>query len=424
MLLKMYNVKCDHKCDLGYDCLIGDGRGIPIVINCKNNKGFLCVPTNHNYSINGKKLNKMYNISLKEALSCTSAYLGVLADREMCVFLKTQLNIFLRQYIFYTHKLNQNHYDFAPCLKLHHNISARFADGCFWDDHAIITSLIGLQTEKKLNNSTIIVICTNKLMIAEFWSSTSKKSKLYPNPTIFDGDMIDNVAYFAEDRHKFVYVFKNCKLNINFSLKGIISNKATINMVVIGIHAKNFNSFPFNKSKQWQMYDESLNKNLTKAISDIKINNIIRDRSYAISISGGGVKAALLGKKAIKILTHVISVPPAVVSGNSGGAWGIFLYYIYPNKNSLEFILENLQRFDYTRKNYSWYSFFNIFDFETIDYLLPILKEVNDDWTSFIEHMLIDKNVKEKTVSWKIFPPNLRVMMPTTLLSNSWMCQC
>ena len=153
----------------------------------------------------------------------------------------------------------------------------------------------------------------------------------------------------------------------------------------------------------------------------MKVKDICNSKKagVAIAVAGGGCRTALLGMKVMKFMNFIKNAH--VVAGCSGGAWGIAMYYLYryDTRKFVDILIENTTKIRTRKANMYILTISKMLEagplMNTAAYMIPIIKHYHFDWECIIKLLIFG----EHNPTWNIFPSNVVVLFPTTLLCNS-----
>ena len=146
-------------------------------------------------------------------------------------------------------------------------------------------------------------------------------------------------------------------------------------------------------------------------------------RPIAVAISGGGARTAILGFEFLHLLRSQ-NTDPAVLAGNSGGAWGIALFKMHNSSvdilalmcdhldemmhiNIVQSIILTLIRLSHGTPETA----------ETFAYILPLLQHIVFDWRKMVRGLLFGS---DDPPSWETMESqNSTVAFPLTMLADS-----
>lgn len=407
--------------------MFSHGRGLPCVCRIKNNIAHFTFFNNLQYlKINGFLIHTyVKDIETLKILSATSSYFGALGDRSMKKFL-TQKNLFTFKFLqFFSFPIEDNYKDFTTSIPIN-DINVRFADGCLWDCYGLHSVFLGLKEDKLLNNPLILVFTYDVFANNEWWEKNNKYQTYCPNSSIFKGN-INNNFKFSKMWSNIAYVntYENCEIHEKNTFNNWYDNGTLIDIIVIGIiQPKGISTIPTdsNDRKYFKKYESRIKKYLPIIFDDIKLNDRIRKKkSVSICFSGGGCKTALLAMYSLHELQKMYVLPKIIV-GTSGGAWGIYMYYKYYKytTNFTDVLLSNCK---ILKKHIDIVSLKTIQNLESASELsvftsiIPILSKMNVKWETIV-NIIINGNTQEH-LDWKIFPSNLQVLVPISLLCDS-----
>lgn len=405
--------------------ILSHGKGIPCVCTIKkNNFSFIWYENIEHLHINKYLLYTNINkIDPNLIFSATSAYFGALADDKIRDFFQTKISFAFKIFkLIWTH-LKPDYLDFSISIPIH-ELSLQFADGCLWDSYGLHSSLLGLKQERLLHNSLVIVFTNEVFPNNEWWEKGKKRHKYYPNSSIFKNDILDNIeSSFSWDDIAYANVYHNCEIHPRNPFETWY-NDGVVDLIVIGIkHPNNIASIPVSSTDQsgYLYYEKRIIHYLPLILDKLKIKQrITKNNALSICISGGACKTALLGMYALYYTSKITS--PNVIAATSGGAWGVIMYYKYKNykESFATILLENCKKLNQIADLLTIQAIRNIEnagEFSVLINIIPLLAKIDITWETVVK-IIIDGNTHHDS-NRKIFPSNLRVMIPISLLCNS-----
>ena len=402
--------------------ILTHGKGIPCLVSYKGEASMIWFDNVEFIHIDNTMVyTKPCHLDLNNVIAATSAYFAPLADNRMKRYLRKKVALKMMPLVY--HFLLR----FRQCKKMSVSLPIQqkvlqFGDGCFWDDCGIASSIKGLYMENALNDSLIIVHASNVCHCTEWWEHSPKVHRLHPHATIFAGRCEDNLTHRVQwDNSTSAVLYCNCEILPNNPLHNWFNKGVGIDVLVISIMNDELPIIPLCDADMIN-YRECCRRVrvlLPQIYSEVDIMGRVRTRkSLALSFSGGGCKSALLAMQTLEHFKYMAQV--RVLTGNSGGAWGLAMYYKYRKQHTtpVEVLLEHchilstkiapnvismIQSIDANIKSADSHSF-------------SVMQQYNVDWKSVV-HTIINGNHFQE-INWQIFPSNVRVQIPLSLLGN------
>lgn len=408
---KMYSAGQRHP----EQSLISAYRGVPgVVVN-----GTLKMLGQWMY--NDKPMSTLARMSLVDTMAGTSAYLGVLADRQMIDIIHADFHGVLRFFMRWRKMRGARIHQLAPAVELGDGRVVRVSDGCLWDNRAIISALHGLSERGLMNARPLIfVIAANQRRMQwwkEWWGAEKKNDVMMPEATLFDGKC--QTSFTKRMREGQMLIFEGCLANNNGSLHPFV-NRGIVDLVVFDFAANGLNSLPFNKEMRWRNWLHKIRRRIRWIFERLSVD---KSRPIAVAISGGGARTALMGFEFLQILKEQ-HITPVVLAGNSGGAWAITLFAIH-DKNSdvlalMQSRLDELMHIDNPQSVLLMIirnTFHNPETAETLVYLLPLLQQICFDWRKLVSHLLFGSKPHP---NWSVLQnQSFMTVFPVSFLANS-----
>jgi len=397
--------------------LISEGRGIPSIVMYKKNThhGVLYILDGKSYFVDKDRLTDKAHMSVSDIMASTSAILGPLVDTRMRLYMKYKILRFPGMFNANMKKFKE----LAPIVDVAQK-KMRFCDGCLWDQHGLASLIIGLQHEK-IKRANVILFTTESFAFQEWWMEDRKKHFIYPNCSLFQGKCKQHLKFTKQWKgNAYVNVYKDCVIDKNNSLKSWLTDEIVINLFIVGIHTGYMNFIPFDKNT-YRAYDQKIDEYLTEILSEIKIHNFAVTESFGVCFAGGGSRTALLAMKSMCIVNKIRR--PDVIAGCSGGGWGITMFYFYRMypKKFVDILIENATLMMKNKHNKFVLNASRILEagpvFETFIYILPILGDFRYGWKEIVNKLVFGNSA---IPHWNIFPSNVRLVFPTSLLCNSF----
>ncbi len=386
--------------------LIENNRGLPTLFVYKKNENKLRVIC---YSNIFMKLNP----TLTEAISCSSAFFAPFADYDMVLHLLDKKH-YMKLLLSYMYLNKTSLPKLSP--KLNCEITKKqfyFADGCLFDTTAIMAGLVGLALESEtMNRPLIISCCAKQRSIRLLWQSeTQIQSVMFPLPSLFKGYMPKPEKYTNHCKGFYAYKFKHVHVLPQKNIK-----EMEIDLVIIVLAASiSLSSFPINKFENWNHYIHKIETFIPNAIKYFQLKKTLEN--LVVCFPGGATSAAIVSNISLKHINKLLK-PPNVISCTSGGAWGVTLYYAYPDENCINIMKNNIQtniiqKLPMREWIYSQLKkiTFNSSIIETVLIIIPLLKKIKYDWNKFVQLFIGD-------LSWDIFPQKTRIVITSTLITN------
>lgn len=396
--------------------IIGAHRGVPgVVVN-----GNLTMLGEWMY--NDKPMSKTGRMSLVDTMAGTSAYLGILADTRMQEIIHADFHGVLRVFMRWRRMRGARIHQLAPAVDVGGGHIVRVSDGCLWDNRAIISALHGLSKRGLMNARPLIfVIAANQRCITnwweEWWSGEKKKDVMMPEATLFNGKCCVSMA--KRMREGRMFVFEECLVLNNGTIHPLVC-QGLVDLVVLDFAAAGLNSLPFNKDIRWRSWLQRVCQRIRWILKRLALE---KSRTIAVAISGGGARTALLGFEFLQILKER-HITPAVLAGNSGGAWAIALFAMHDsNTDVLALMRQRLGQLMHIDTLQSFFlmlirvSIRNPETAETLAYILPLLRKMYFDWRKVITHLLFGS---EEPPDWSLMQKqSFLTVFPVTILADS-----
>lgn len=408
--------------------ILSHGKGLPIICVVKNDQLFLMWYNNIKYlKINNYLLYTNINkLKPTTVLSATSSYFGALADKRMKTFLRKKISLPFRilEFLWFAKK---DFLDFTTSIPIH-EYQLQFADGCLWDCYGLHSVFAGLKHDGLLHNPLIIVFTSDTFVNNEWWEKSKKRHSYYPNSSIFKGKISDNLhSIKAWNGIAYANIYRNCELHEENPFRKWYNNGKLIDVIVICIHyTSSMPNIPTNQrdAQYYKNYEERIRKYIPIIFDKINLNEYIaRKSSLSVCISGGACKTALLGMYALSEL-YKRKTNINVVVGTSGGAWGIFMYFKYrsttKDTNFTDILLANcnqLKKYIDMLSSQTLRNIENANELSILTTIIPTLAQIDTRWEKLVQIIINGDN--QERLDWKIFPSNLRVLIPISLLCNS-----
>ncbi len=410
--------------------LIARGRGFPVVFTLgrTDKTASVVVYDAPNLRYNEKQMTPSDQISLLDALASTSAYLGPLADRRMYKVVNRQSMGLFRLFLRWGRLNGLRLYGLAPSIRLNPQMVVRTSDGCLWDNRGLGSLLYGLQRDRLMAERPVLFVVTSdarhkKRWWHEWWErGTKRRHEFTIESTFFDGHPSNHlVAKYTGPLGSYGMHYAACVVSTKLYPLGWIQG-GLVDLIVIGINGTKLNSIPFNKKRNWHMFHANVKRTIAQIWEKLNCQAVSAKRVVGVAISGGGARTGISGFEFLHFLEKR-RVYPAVLSGNSGGAWSIALNALHSHKIDIVDVLFanvhhmfRMQLVQHLLLTAIRYVQGTIETGETLAYLLPLLRNFRFDWRSVVEHIVFDSTAR----SWNIFArKKCRIVIPATILGNS-----
>lgn len=362
---------------------------------------------------------KVRDVDILDAIAASSAYFGILADPMLRKYLMRRSLMYPARAIVETIFWSRITFDSLAVRLPVHELSFQFADGGVWDNYGLPSALLALKRRGVLFGATIIVVTCDVFCMNEWWEGERKRHAYYPSPSLFQGRIRDNLAsHHAWKGDAFVNVFKKCTISPSNPFREWYDDGTDITLVVLGVVQSNLATIPMSAydNAQYKKYDAKIRTYLSLIYETMDVKG-----PYAICLAGGGCRAALIGMRTLSYLTAKLT--PSVLACVSGGAWGAALFYLYRTMNPdhlVDVLLRNCQilrnRLDVVTMQ-GLRAFDNADAFATLTIAVPSLARPDLQWSEMVSIILFGESKPHRL--HKIFPPNLSVSIPISLLCGA-----